>query len=90
MELSRKNAAGGIELSMPLDEWMKEATDPDLFHLLDITVPIAIDAFSLPGDFHKDPADRIIVATARVHQLTIITSDKKILDYPHVHSLKSR
>jgi len=90
MEVSRKNAADDLELSMPLDEWMRMATVPDLFHLLDITVPIAIDAYSLPGDFHKDPADRLIVATARVHQLIIITSDEKILQYPHVRSLKSR
>jgi len=90
MEVCRKNAAGHLELSMPLADWMKMATVPDLFHLLDISVPIAIDAFALPGNFHKDPADRLIVATARVHQLTIITSDKKILDYPHVRTLKSR
>jgi len=90
MEVSRKNAGGNLDLSMPLAEWMGMATVPDLFHLLDITVPIAIDAYALPGDFHNDPADRLIVATARVHQLTIITSDKKILDYPHVRTLKSR
>jgi len=90
VEVSRKNAAGDLDLSMPLAEWMGLATVPDLFGLLDITVPIAIDAFALPGDFHKDLADRLIVATARVHQHIIITSDKKILDYPHVRTLKSR
>lgn len=90
MEVTRKAASGLLVVDAPVAQWLIGATDPEAIHLLDISVPIAIDAFALPGDFHKDPADRIIVATARVHQLTIITSDKKILDYPHVRTLKSR
>jgi PIN domain nuclease of toxin-antitoxin system len=42
------------------------------------------------ADIHKDPADRLIVATARIYDLTILTSDHKILDYPHGRSLASR
>lgn len=45
------------------------------------------EAYSLPGHFHQDPADRIMVATARKHDLTILTGDRKIIDYPHVKSL---
>ncbi len=40
----------------------------------------------LPDTFHTDPADRIIAATARIHDLTVLTADRKILDYPHVSS----
>jgi PIN domain nuclease of toxin-antitoxin system len=90
LEVSRKEASGKLLLSIPITDWLTMATDPRLFHLLDITIPIAVDAYSLPGDFHKDPPDRLIVATARVHQLTIITSDRKTLDYPHVHTLSAR
>jgi PIN domain nuclease of toxin-antitoxin system len=43
-----------------------------------------MESCSLPGDFHKDPADQIIVATARVHNLTLLTKDRKILYYRHV------
>ena len=39
---------------------------------------------NLPGDFHKDPADRIIVAATRVSRSKLITKDQKIMDYPHV------
>jgi PIN domain nuclease of toxin-antitoxin system len=46
-----------------------------------ITHAIAIDASYLPGDFHPDPADRLIVSTARHLGMPIITSDRKILAY---------
>lgn len=42
----------------------------------------------LPGDFHRDPADQIIVATARIHDCPLLTVDDKILNYPHVKLLK--
>jgi PIN domain nuclease of toxin-antitoxin system len=42
---------------------------------------ILIDSSFLPGDFHNDPADRIIVATARASQMTVVTRDRAILDY---------
>ncbi len=57
---------------------------------LSITRQIAIEAYALLGSFHADPADRVIVATARIHNLTLLTSDKRILNYPHVLSLPSR
>jgi PIN domain nuclease of toxin-antitoxin system len=46
-----------------------------------ITPAIAIDASSLPGDFHADPMDRLIVATARHLGMPVVTSDRKILTY---------
>lgn len=52
--------------------------------LIDLTPKIAIEATELPGDFHKDPADRLIVATARVHDCRLLTVDTQILNYPHV------
>ena len=38
----------------------------------------------LAGEFHRDPADQIIVATARIHDLPLLTVDTQILQYPHV------
>lgn len=46
-----------------------------------LTPSILIDSSFLPGDFHTDPTDRIIVATARALELTIVTRDRAILDY---------
>ena len=45
------------------------------------------EAYSLPDAFHADPVDRIITATTRLNHFTILTADKKILDYPHVDSV---
>lgn len=52
--------------------------------LLELTPEVAIESTQLPGEFHRDPADQIIVATARVHGCPLVTSDSKLLKYPHV------
>lgn len=48
---------------------------------------IAVKSTELPGEFHKDPADRIIVATARKLAAPLITVDDKIRAYPHVRTI---
>jgi PIN domain nuclease of toxin-antitoxin system len=45
-----------------------------------ISPAVAAEVASLPDTFHRDPADRIIVATARVHDATLLTRDKRIID----------
>ena len=45
-------------------------------------------AFSLPEPFHRDPADRLLIATARVEKLMLVASDRLILDYPPVGSMR--
>jgi len=52
-----------------------------------VTAKRAHESNHLPGEFHRDPADQIIVATARVQRLTLITADPRILAYPHVRCL---
>ena len=58
-------------------------SDPGIV-LLDLTPQIVILSTRLPGVFHKDPADQMIVATAITHGLVLLSSDNKILSYPHV------
>ena len=67
--------------------WFNRAVADNGWSVLDITLATVQEAYSLPGDFHRDPADRFIVATARLLDLTIVTADRKILDYPHARSL---
>ncbi len=55
---------------------------------MELTPEIAIQSTRLPGKFHRDPTDRIIVATARVYDCPLITSDDKILEYVHVNTVK--
>ena len=52
--------------------------------MIPLTHEIAAEAYNLPGHFHKDPIDRVLVATARLERLTLITADDLILRYPHV------
>jgi len=52
--------------------------------LLELTPQIAVESTQLPGTFQRDPADQIIVATARIYNCPIVTLDERILAYPHV------
>lgn len=90
VEIARKEAKGDLVFGMSLAKWFQLALAKGRVKVLEITPEISIDATRLPDWLHKDPADQIIVATARVHGLKILTSDTKILDYPHVTSLGSR
>ena len=76
-----------IELKISPAKWLTRAIDETGIMVIELSPDIATDSCSLPGEFHKDPADRIIVATARVHNLTLLTKDQKILDYPNVKSV---
>jgi PIN domain nuclease of toxin-antitoxin system len=84
IEIARLVSVGRIILPLPIQEWFEIALSQEGVILITITPEIAVEVQSLPGDFHKDPADRIIVATARVSDSPIVTVDRKILDYPFV------
>lgn len=73
-----------LVLSLPVRDWLNLALSFPGIRLLPLTLDILIESTQLPGTFHKDPADQIVVATARVHQLPLLTFDLKILAYPDV------
>ena len=70
-----------IILEMPCQEWIKQSLALTHLRIQPLTPEIATEACQLPGNFHEDPADRMIVATARVEGLTLLTRDKRILEY---------
>jgi len=76
-----------LELPCPLNEWFDEALSYPGLRLIELAPEIAIESTQLPGDFHRDPADQIIVATARLQDCALITSDSKILRYPHIETV---
>ena len=76
-----------IELKITVDQWLDYAINRTGLKIIELSPKIAIESCDLPGEFHNDPADRIIVATARVHTLDLITKDKKIIDYPHIMAI---
>lgn len=71
-------AKGRLALDAPLTHWLPTAAAPETVALIpmDVDVMLALDA--LPTGFHGDPADRIIVATARAHGLALATRDGNI------------
>lgn len=74
-------------LPLAIDEWLKAALDYPGVQLVDLTLSIVVESTRL-FDFHRDPADQIIVATARIYNYQLLTADEKILKYPHVKTLK--
>jgi PIN domain nuclease of toxin-antitoxin system len=78
--------SGRIVVTPHWRTWFDRAISDNGWGVLDIDLETVQEAFSLPGEFHRDPADRFIVAAARLQHLTVVTADRKILDYPHVSS----
>ncbi len=76
-----------IRLAMPLREWLSKAVAPPLVRTQGTSPAIATEVAVLPDSFHRDPADRIIVATARILGATLLTQDRRIVDAGLVDTL---
>jgi PIN domain nuclease of toxin-antitoxin system len=83
-ELACAQDRGRIELPVHWKTWFRQSVELNGWRVLPITLDVMEEAWSLPGSFHPDPSDRILVATARIERLTLLTADAKILAYPHV------
>jgi PIN domain nuclease of toxin-antitoxin system len=68
-----------IGFAIPFEQWLDAAAHPRTVRLLTITSAIAAELAVLPKSFHRDPADRVIVATCRVMKLPLLTRDTLIL-----------
>ena len=83
-EVAKLTERQKLILPVTLEEWFEEALEYAGVTLLDLTPEIAITSSRLPGNFHRDPADQLIVATALFYDCPLVTSDQKIRNYPHV------
>jgi PIN domain nuclease of toxin-antitoxin system len=81
-EVGKKNQIGKLPLKKDLGAWLKEAVTARIA-LLPLTPDIVADAMKLPDFPNRDPADELIVATARVHGLTLLTTDTQLKPYRH-------
>jgi len=90
MEMARLVARGEIELACPLQDWIARSMTALKLRTIELDHASAIEAYALPEPFHPDPADRLLVATARVHGLSIATADSRILQYGSVASLPAQ
>lgn len=80
---------GRITISKPVDEWIREAIiDPNIKEIpIDKKIALKSREINLP---HQDPADRFIAATAFIHQMTLITSDRKLEESEEISILSNR
>ncbi len=76
-----------IGISCDPEDWINSALDMPKFRLIPLSPVLAYRSTVLPQPFHSDPADQIIVATAREENATILTKDERILNYKNVRSL---
>jgi len=76
-----------IGISCDPEDWINSALDMPKFRLVHLSPVLAYRSTALPQPFHSDPADQIIVATAREENATILTKDERILAYDNVRSL---
>jgi PIN domain nuclease of toxin-antitoxin system len=85
-EVAKKVEKGQLVLDRPVDDWLDLAAARADLQLVDLTRPILVESCRLPQPFHGDPADQMIVATARDRHAVIVTKDERIRGYAHVRS----
>jgi PIN domain nuclease of toxin-antitoxin system len=80
-EVAMLEAKERIRLAKDCLAWVQEALSAPGTSLVPLTPEIAVESSRLPGEFHGNPADRILVATARLLGATLLTRDERILAY---------
>lgn len=90
LEIARLREGGRLSLTVSVEDWVGASLDLLSALTLDLGHRVAAEAHALPEPFHRDPADRVLVASARSHDLTLLTADERILAYPHVRSRDAR
>lgn len=79
--------AGRLTLTIDAAAWLGIVARIPAIRFVPIDVRLSLLSVDLPGAFHKDPADRLIVATARHYSVPLVTADLKIRHYSHVHTI---
>lgn len=90
LELGQLVASGRIDVKGTLEAWVRRGLKDLELKSVELSHAIALLAYALPGEFHKDPADRILVATAVDQGMTLVTADERILAYGHVMAMDAR
>jgi PIN domain nuclease of toxin-antitoxin system len=86
-EVAKEVEKQQLVLDRPIDQWLDEAVTIQGLGIFELTRPILVHSCDLPQPFHGDPADQILVATARSHGAVLMTKDQRIRRYAHVHLL---
>ncbi len=87
-EVAKLVERGRHQLPMEVHDWMELALDASGVSVVPLSPDVAVESTRLPGEFPRDPADQIIVASSRVHDFPLVTLDQKIRAYAHVRLLE--
>jgi PIN domain nuclease of toxin-antitoxin system len=85
-EIAKKVEKKQLILDRPLDQWLDDAVARQGLGVWELTRSILVQSCELPQPFHGDPADQILVATARQRGAVVVTKDQRIRRYSHVQS----
>ncbi len=80
-------AKNRLALTMDINVWLGTVAEIQAVRFVPVDNETAVQSVQLPGEFHPDPADRIITALARHHSIPVVTGDTKIRDYRHVKTV---
>jgi PIN domain nuclease of toxin-antitoxin system len=81
-EVGKKHQLGKLSLDRELADWFRHSVGGNV-DVLPLTPEVVVDAMRLPAFPNRDPADELIVATARVHRLALVTTDRNLRRYRH-------
>ena len=90
LEIARLVDGGQLTIKGSLERWIRRSLELIQARTLEVSHAEAIEAYALPQPFHRDPADRLLAATARKHDLTLVTADERILAYPAAVTIDAR
>ncbi len=76
-EIAKLNENNKLTFECTIDEWFDKALNDYNIKILELNPKIILESTRLPGNFHKDPADQLIVATSRILKIPLMTMDKK-------------
>ena len=86
-EVALKHSLGKLDLDREIRSWIAFAVSYPGIQITPLDQQDAMESTLLPGKFHRDPADRFIVALARRLRCPVVTSDEQILEYEHVTAI---
>ena len=90
LEIGQLIYKGRLTALISVQEIIKRSIEYLMAEECPLTHEIAIESYNLPEPFHNDPADRILAATARLHDLILLTADARILNYSHLRTMDAR
>jgi PIN domain nuclease of toxin-antitoxin system len=87
LEIATAVSLNRLTLRPSTRHWLTVAQSAQQIRVEPLTDTVCLDSANLPGEFHRDPADRLIVALARNLAVPLVTADGKILRYPEVQTI---